>query len=467
MPQLAWLSFVSLDGCMAISEFSTKEAMSFMIKKPYYALIVLILCAFQGLNAQSSEKIILGGSGYVVGEDIQHPNGNIFDQVLLTGQAIRLRAKSGNITRVSFMDENEDIVQVEFSGAGIFTVLLDPDTFLPPLLPPRYNQNTRYVTGKPRVVIEGANSTTFLSIFTVGKINAVNQALFPEGQVYDAQADVTLVEVVNSTGMGGMHLANVAFSGSTGKVGVTARGVPIAVRLVIGDIEASGSAEPYLLFGENSFTVITPNSGLRIAGGNLYQPNGASITGKVAIDDIIFQDNVRSDGSQIKAGVMRGDFLSPSPSIVQSFVPQSLNDKAYIYALESDDGLEPMLIYFKGHNQRRTGNFDRLKGGYLGDVFITGVVSGTYTSEVDAENQNMLHIDMVARDAILFSDDTLVEVRTIYEMAAILQTPVTALLYLEMEFITHVIGLYSVTVVNTAGNVRSESGVFSLIEDEL
>ena len=39
-----------------------------------------------------------------------HPSGNIFDQVLLTGQSIKLQAKAGQITRVSFMDEDEDIV---------------------------------------------------------------------------------------------------------------------------------------------------------------------------------------------------------------------------------------------------------------------------------------------------------------------------------------------------------------------
>ena len=49
----------------------------------------------------------------------------------LTGESVQLQAKPGQITRVSFMDETEDIVQVEFSGVGTFTVTLDPATFLP------------------------------------------------------------------------------------------------------------------------------------------------------------------------------------------------------------------------------------------------------------------------------------------------------------------------------------------------
>ncbi len=249
------------------------------------------------------QDLILEGTGNVVGENIIHPNGNIFDQVLLTGESIELQAKPNQITRVSFMDEDEDIVQVEFSGSGTLTVTLDPTTFLPPALPPRYNQEVSYVTGKPNVVIEGADSSTFFSIFTVGSINAVNQALFPEGQVYDAKADVSLVEVINSTGMGGMQLSNTVFSGITGKVGVDATGVPIAVRLTLGDIDANGDAVPHLLFGEGSFTVPANNSGLRITGGDLQQSNGVSIvvapdgSTTPGFETLITQDNVKSDGS--------------------------------------------------------------------------------------------------------------------------------------------------------------------------
>lgn len=114
--------------------------------------------------AEESQNLILEGAGNVVGENINHPSGNIFDQVLLTGESIELQAKPNQITRVSFMDE--DIVQMEFSGFGAFTVTQDPITFLPPTLPTRYNQEVLYVTGKPSVVIEGADSSTSFSIFT-------------------------------------------------------------------------------------------------------------------------------------------------------------------------------------------------------------------------------------------------------------------------------------------------------------
>ena len=251
--------------------------------------------------AAPSVPLVLDGSGDIAGEDIQHANGNVFDQILLTGESVQLQAKPGQITRVSFMDENEDIVQVEFSGNGTFTVTLDPATFLPPAVPPRYNQSVEYVTGRPSVVIDGADANTFFSIFTVGRINAFNQALFPEGQVYDAQADVALVEVVNSTGLGGVQLSNVVFSGSTGKVGFDARGVPIAVRLTVGDIDADGDAVPHILFGDGSFTVPAGNPGLRITGGDLLQTNGAAIvvaesgSTTTGFETLITQNNFKSD----------------------------------------------------------------------------------------------------------------------------------------------------------------------------
>ncbi len=253
--------------------------------------------------AAPSVPLVLDGSGDIAGENIQHANGNVFDQILLTGESVQLQAKPGQITRVSFMDENEDIVQVEFSGNGTFTVTLDPATFLPPAVPPRYNQSVEYVTGKPSVVIDGADANTFFSIFTVGRINAFNQALFPEGQVYDAQADVSLVEVVNSTGLGGVQLSNTVFSGSTGRVGVVARGVSIAVRLTIGDIDASGDAVPHILFGSGSFTVPAGNPGLRITGGDLLQTNGAAVvvaesgSTTTGFDTLITQNNFKSDNT--------------------------------------------------------------------------------------------------------------------------------------------------------------------------
>jgi len=222
------------------------------------------------------QEVILEGEGDVVGENIQHPNGNVFDQILLTGKSIKVQAKPGQITRVSFLDENEDIVQAEFSGTGDFTITLDPETFQPAALPARYNQDVKYVTGKPSIVVDGADASTYISLFTVGRLNAVNENLFPEGQEYDAKADVKLVEVINSTEIGGLLMGNAEFSGKSGRVGIDARNVKVKQRVTFGDIDASGDAVPYLLFDEGAFEEgVGP--GPMVAGGDLVQTNGAPI----------------------------------------------------------------------------------------------------------------------------------------------------------------------------------------------
>ena len=172
------------------------------------------------------------------------------------------------------------------------------------------------------MVIEGADSSTFFSIFTVGSINAVNQALFPRGQVYDAQADITLVEVINSTGMGGMQLSNTVLSGNTGKVGVDARGVPIAVRLTVGDVDADGDAVPHLLFGQGLFTVTSGNPGLRITGGDLKQTNCASIvvaeSGSTipGFETLISQNNIKSDGTPQPTQSINATFVNEDEAVI-------------------------------------------------------------------------------------------------------------------------------------------------------
>ncbi len=250
------------------------------------------------------DEVALDGSGTVVGFNIVHSNGNVFDQILLEGPLLTLRADPDQITRASFIDEDEDIVQVEFSGSGTLTIILDADTFEEPAPPRKYNQpDVNYVKGRSSIVIDGADDSTFFSIFSVGRLNSVNQSLFPEEEVYDAQADVSYVEIINSSGMGGILCANTNFSASTGNVGLNALGVPVSVRVLIGDIDALGDAVPLLLFGDNSFTVAAPNPGLRITGGDLVQTNASSIviapSGSTTpgFETLISQNNVKSDGT--------------------------------------------------------------------------------------------------------------------------------------------------------------------------
>jgi len=280
---------------------------------------------FTPLTVEDSVGGVIDGSGDTVGTNIQHPNGNIFDQVLLTGQSVTVRASTNKITRVSFIDENDDIVQAEFSGSGLLTINLDPATYSTQALPLKYNQNVEYVKGRAHFVIENADSDTFFSFFSVGTINAVNQALFPPGEVYDAQANASLIEIINSVAMGAINCANTVFAGSSGKIGIDARDVPVGIRMTVGDIDASDSANPTLIIGNGSFTIGGANQGMRIAGGDLQQNNGASVivspgaTTTSGFSTLISQNNFKSDETSL-----------PTQSITSTFV--------------NEDGVEIFII---------------------------------------------------------------------------------------------------------------------------
>ncbi len=395
--------------------------------------------------------LVLHGSGHITGENIRHPSGNVFDQVLLTGKSIKLKAKPAQITRVSFMDEDGDIVQVEFSGAGTFTVTLDSATFRPPALPSRYNQSIEYVTGKPSIVIEGADVTTFFSIFTVGRINAVNQSLFPRGQTYDAIADVKLVEVINSTGFGGMQLSNVVFSGNKGKVGIDARDVPIAVRLTIGDIDASGSATPYLLFGKGSFTVAANNSGLRITGGDLYQSNGASIVAISEANKMVSQSNVKSDGTSLNAKSIRGSFNFIDQPI-SNFIPKSLDGKTYRF----NYGLFYEDTTFSGHT---SGTFKYTETITFEGLSVLMSLTGTFNIRNDPTSQNTAHLTLISQTVTLSDDDVTVSY-SIEKLSSELGEELSKSLQIEMVFMSPGGGTFYEVTTFTDGSTDTYSGTF-------
>ena len=272
-----------------------------------------------GLSAESLNRepptytggINIVGSANIVGVNIPHPNGSVYNQVLLTGRRAAVSSDGTRITRISFLDINDDIVQVEFSGKATVTVTLDAETFVAAAPPIKYNQpSVNYVKGHATIRVEKADTNTFLSIYSVGTINAVDQTLFREGEVYDAMADVALLETVNSRGFGGIHCANTRFSGYKGKVGIYSP-KQISVRVLIGDIDARRNATPYLFFHGKSFWAEAPNSGLRITGGDLRQTNGAPIvvpSFNRGFDTLISQNNVKSDGTEQPAQRIKAFF---------------------------------------------------------------------------------------------------------------------------------------------------------------
>jgi hypothetical protein len=216
----------------------------------------------------SSPSKVLGTGNELQPTDIQHPNGNIFDQVLLSGAAATITADPGQITRLSYVDLTNDIVQVEFSGAGSLSVVLDNSSG--PALPTNYNQAVNYMKGHAGIVIVGANETTNVSVFSVGRATAVNQALFKSEVTYDGVADLAFIAIASANGrFGGVRTANAHYFAAKGLTGIYAPGVQFDGPVFVGDINASDAAIPALVLGAASDT--------RITGGDLFQTNGRAL----------------------------------------------------------------------------------------------------------------------------------------------------------------------------------------------
>ncbi len=253
------------------------------------------------LGSLTSDPVIFGlaTTGKVVGDgaeldphDIPHPNGNIFDQILLEGPAASFTADAGQITRLSYVDSSDDIVQVEFSGSGTVSIVLEENQ--EPALPIKYNQAIQYVKGRARIVVTGADEDTNLSVFTVGRLTAFDPTgtfnfLLPVSSTndpaangnplfagrtatdYDGVADIAFVAIKSDTGkFGGLRTSNSRYSASRGLTGIYAPGIHFAGPVLAGDIDATATATPVFVVGSAA-------GGSRIAGGDLRQSNNRAV----------------------------------------------------------------------------------------------------------------------------------------------------------------------------------------------
>lgn len=213
----------------------------------------------------------VSGDGNEVGTDIVHPNKNVYDQVVATGTSVTIKADAGQVTRTSFLDLTDDIVQVEFSGAGSLTIDLAASSG--PAAPALYYQPaSTYMKGHATITIVGTDETTNVAVFTVGAKTAVNQALFRAATHYDGVADIALLGIRSRNGrFGRVGCANTEFSGTAGPVGLHAPGVDFAGPVYLHNLAAADDADPTLVTG----SIGTGSIG--IAGGDMAQPNGRPV----------------------------------------------------------------------------------------------------------------------------------------------------------------------------------------------
>jgi hypothetical protein len=270
------------------------------------------------VGVKTPNKVV--GAGEEVGANIVHANGNTFDQVLLEGAAEAITADPNQITRTSFIDLNDDIVQVEFSGPGTLSLVLDAATG--PALPVNYNQGTTYMKGHAGIVIVGATKDTNVSVFSVGRATAndptgvynILQApsatnvpanngspLFVghASTSYDGFADIAFIAISSVDGeFGAVKAANANFFASKGLTGLYAPGVTFNGPVFIGDINAADAAAPVLVLGG-------ARGETRITGGDLFQPNAQKVTVS-GITSLLFTAGSDSHGHLLAVKTNKG-----------------------------------------------------------------------------------------------------------------------------------------------------------------
>ncbi len=242
------------------------------------------------IGIQSTAKVL--GDGSVVGTHIQHPNGNFYDQVLLTGPAVTVTADPNSVTRISYIDINDDIIQVEFAGAGTLTLTLE-GTPSGPAAPVKYNQPTvAYMKGHGFITIAGANETTNVSVFAVGRATAFDptggynilqvpsatndpqkngSSLFVgHPDPTEGMANIGAIAITSTNGkFGGVRTSDAEYIHVLGLTGIYAPGVQFTGPVFVGDIFASELAVPTLILGSAS--------DVRVTGGDLSQDNGRAV----------------------------------------------------------------------------------------------------------------------------------------------------------------------------------------------
>jgi hypothetical protein len=263
------------------------------------------------VGVAATEKVV--GAGREVGVDIVHPNRNVYDQVLLEGGAASVTADAGQIVRTSFVDLNGDIVQVEFAGAGTLSLVLD-GADVPAPAANYYQPDVNYVRGHARIVITGADETTHLSVFTVGRNTAVNQALFRPEVVYDGVADLASIAILSRNGkFGGLRAANANFYASDGLTGIYAPGVEFTGPVYVGDINAYDASQAVLVLGAAA--------DVRITGGDLFQANDRNmmVDGFTALQ---FTDGTSSHGTIFSAQTNRARLVREGQDVTGEFSTQ-------------------------------------------------------------------------------------------------------------------------------------------------
>jgi hypothetical protein len=148
--------------------------------------------------------------------------------------------------------------------------------------------------------------------FSVGKANAVNQALFKPGVSYDGIADLAFIAISSRDGkFGGVRAANASFFASRGVTGIYAPEVELTGPLYLGNITAFDSAKPMIRVGSAA--------DVRITGGDLYQDNGRPVQVS-GLTSVKFTDGTDSHGNLLPAKANRATLLDNGTDVTTQLV---------------------------------------------------------------------------------------------------------------------------------------------------
>lgn len=284
----------------------------------------LSLATLISVTAIDSSAATFTGGAVEVASNVLHPTGNIYDQLLVNGVTVTAQADPGQVVRLSFIDLNDDIVQVEFTGSGALTLTLDAVSG--PALAKRYNQpGVFYMKGHAVIEIEGSDASSRLAVFSVGTANAVNAALFRAGEMYDGIADLALVHIKpdatnpNGSIFGGLRLGNVHLWRSRDRTGIYAPNVHFQWEVRVHDVTAYDDATPVIWFGRNS-----QFGSVEILGGDLVQPNAQPI---------------QSGSYAYSVNTLAGTTSHGVPLPRQSPRAQLIDEDGKVTTLRQDDGV--------------------------------------------------------------------------------------------------------------------------------
>ena len=201
--------------------------------------------------------------------------GNTYNGFQMTGPTATFASNAGEITRVSFLDPDGDLVFAEFGSDDPNTTLrVDLEDFQGDVLPPYRQPGITYSQGLASFTIENSTALTFFSVFSLGNDpSRIDAGLIKSdsfsGDV-DGIADIRSITIAApATEIGAINAANANFIASDGIIGIDAEDVEVGLFLFIGDITPSVSAQPRIRVSAQS--TITE---ILISGGDLAEATG-------------------------------------------------------------------------------------------------------------------------------------------------------------------------------------------------